>query len=189
MSMGMVATEYEVAVRGADGLDVVPTEDGAIGELLVRGVPGISLFKEYFRDEEATRASFDEDGWFFTGDIVTVFSDGSLVFSDRDKDMLRVGSENVAASEIERVIMAVPGVVEAAVVARPDKMLEQVPVAFVIVRGDRGEVKRAILDTCDQSLADFKQPREVRFVDEFPRATLDKVSKKALRGMLKETDS
>ncbi len=95
--------------------------------------------------------------------------------------MLRVGAENVAAAEIERVIQTVPGVFEVAVVAKPDELLSEVPAAFVIPSGEPGDLASRILETCRAQLADFKVPREVVFVSELPRSTLNKVSKKDLR--------
>ena len=94
--------------------------------------------------------------------------------------MLKVGGENVAASEIERVILTVPGVVEAAVVARPDDWLDEVPVAFVIAAGDEAVPDR-VRAACASMVADFKVPRAVYVVDELPRSTLRKVNKVELR--------
>ena len=96
---------------------------------------GLSLFHSYLDNPEATAAAFDEQGWFDTGDMVTATDDGFITFNGRSGDMLRVGAENVAESEIERVVPTVPGVLEVAVVGRPDEMLDEVPVAFVEAPG------------------------------------------------------
>ena len=106
--------------------------------------------------------------------------EGTITFVERDKDVLKVGGENVGAPEIERVLLSVPGVVEAAVVGRPDPMLGDVPVAFVVVE-DGTVVVAAIEAACEASLPPFKRPREIRVVAELPRATLGKVAKAQLR--------
>jgi crotonobetaine/carnitine-CoA ligase len=90
----------------------------------------------------------------------------------------------VAAAEIERVIHTVAGVFEAAVVAEPDEFLGEVPAAFVIPTGERAGLEARILAACTESLADFKVPRTIIFVEAFPRATLNKVLKKDLRSSL-----
>jgi len=82
-----------------------------------RGVRGVTLFKEYYGNRPANDKVFDADGWFDTGDNVRMDADGWLFFSDRSKDVLKVGAENVAASEIESVIMQTGLVEECAVVA------------------------------------------------------------------------
>jgi crotonobetaine/carnitine-CoA ligase len=119
---------------------------------------------------------------------VRLGEDGWLYFSDRSKDMLKVGGENVAASEIERVLITVPGVLEAAVVAKKHPMLDEVPVAFVrCATSDqqaRDALMRAIEASCASALADFKRPREIRIVDDFPRSTLEKIAKAELRKLL-----
>ena len=185
LSIGKPATPYEIAILDEDGRTVGP---GETGHLLVRGVPGLSLFAEYLNNREATEASFDEQGFFITGDRVTLGEDGFIRFADRDKDMLKVGGENVAASEIERVIAGVPGIQEVAVVAKKDKMLDEVPVAFVLVPGGEAgaapDLKDAILAVCADGLADFKQPREIHIVDALPRSTLEKIAKAELRARL-----
>ena len=175
MSMGRPVPQYQVAVVAEDGTPVSP---GEMGKLLVKGTRGISLFAEYLNQPETTAACFDADGWFDSGDMVTLLPDGHLQFENREKDMLKVGAENVAASEVERVILGVPGVKEAAVVGQPHRMLSEVPVAFVI--GSQADPE-AILAACRQGLADFKVPREVYVVDELPRAELGKINKATLR--------
>jgi len=102
--------------------------------------------------------------------------------------MLKVGGENVAASEIEQVIAVVPGVREAAVVAKKHPMLDEVPVAFIIPQAgvDRAppDLQDKVMAACRKSLADFKVPREIHLVDEMPRSTLEKVAKAELRKLL-----
>ena len=187
-AIGMASPDYEITIRDDDGRDLEPSEQGARGNLFIRGIPGLTLFKEYLNNPQATADSFDEEGWFATGDIVTAYADGSIEFNDRSKDMLRVGAENVAASEIERVIGALPGVQEVAVVAKKDPMLEEVPVAFIRSDEDDSELLcDAVQEACRVQLADFKRPREIICLDEFPRSTLDKISKKDLRSLLDQS--
>ena len=129
MSIGRAAPEYTIRITDDDG---APTRVGDTGNLSIKGIPGLSLFAEYLHNEKATRESFDEHGFFLTGDRVTLLEHGFIKFGDRAKDMLKVGGENVAASEIEQVIAVIPGVREAAVVAKKHPMLDEVPVVFII---------------------------------------------------------
>jgi crotonobetaine/carnitine-CoA ligase len=179
MSMGRAAPEYEIAVVRDDG--VTPVEAEETGELLVSGTPGLSLFAGYLNQPAATAESFDEAGWFRTGDLVTVHADGYVSFADRAKDMLKVGAENVAASEIERVIMETGLVSEVAVVSRPDDKLDEVPVAFVVPWEQRDSLAAEVEAACAQRLADFKVPRAVYGVRDLPRSMLNKVNKTELR--------
>jgi len=181
-AIGRPAPEYQILIEREDG---APVQPGETGHLKIRGVPGVSLFREYLNNPAATAESFDERGFFATGDRVTLMEDGFIRFADRSKDMLKVGGENVAASEIEQVILGVAGVHEVAVVARPHRMLDEVPVAFVIRQPDApADLAETILATCRQKLAGFKVPAEVRFVDEFPRSTLEKIAKAEMRKLL-----
>ncbi|HQN11895.1 MAG TPA: AMP-binding protein [Quisquiliibacterium sp.] len=188
LSMGLPAPEYGIRIE-VDGREAEP---GETGDLLVNGVRGLSLFAEYLNNPQATADSFDDKGWFITGDRVTLGENGWLYFADRSKDMLKVGGENVAASEIERVIAAVPGVVENAVVAKKDPMLDEVPVAFVrcapTAPAERAALVQAIEAACAGTLAGFKRPREIRIVEELPRSTLEKINKAELRKLLSAKD-
>jgi len=185
MSMGRAAPEYRIRVVNDDGS---PSRVGETGNLSILGIPGLSLFKEYLHNAAATRESFDEHGYFLTGDRVDVLPHGFIRFGDRAKDMLKVGGENVAASEIEQVIITVPGVQEVAVVAKKHPMLDEVPVAFIIPRGGVDNappsLSEDVMAACRKALADFKHPHECRLVDDLPRSTLEKVAKAELRKLL-----
>jgi crotonobetaine/carnitine-CoA ligase len=185
MSIGRAAPEYVIRVTDDDGS---ATKAGDTGNLLIKGIPGLSLFAEYLHNEKATRESFDEHGFFVTGDRVTLLENGFVKFGDRAKDMLKVGGENVAASEIEQVIAVIPGVREAAVVAKKHPMLDEVPVVFIIPQDGMAKLPANLHDNvmaaCKNALADFKVPREIHFVEDMPRSTLEKVAKAELRKML-----
>lgn len=184
MSMGRPAPEYDIRVVHEDGTHVRP---GETGDLQIGGVRGLSLFAEYLNNPKATAESFTDDGFFMTGDRATLMPDGFLVFADRSKDMLKVGGENVAASEIERVVMTVPGVREVACVAKKDKMYDEVPVVFVLPEaGVRADFAEQVMAACKAQLATFKLPREVRIVSELPRSTLEKIAKAELRKLVNQ---
>lgn len=182
LSMGRAAPEYEFRLLNERGQPCAP---GETGDLAIRGRRGLSLFAEYVDDPAATAAAFDAEGFLLTGDRAFRDADGFFYFADRAKDMLKVGGENVSAAEIERVIAVVPGVREVAVVGRPDPLLDEVPVAFLLPV-DPGDptLPDRVRAACADALAAFKQPREIILRDEFPRATLEKVAKAQLRAEL-----
>jgi len=188
LSIGRPAPEYGIAIVEDDSVPVREArnvEPGGSGQLLIRGVRGLSLFQEYLGNPRATADSFDPDGWFRTGDMINILDDFSLQFGDRSKDMLKVGGENVAASEVERVVLQVAGVHECAVVAKKHPMLDEVPVLFVLPAAHADiDLLQRIDAACSAQLADFKRPREMRIVKDFPRSTLEKIAKAELRRML-----
>jgi carnitine-CoA ligase len=187
MSCGRPAAEYEIRILDEHG---VPISIGETGTLQIRGMRGVSLFSRYLNDARATAAAFTGDGFFITGDRVSLLDDGHIKFADRDKDMMKVAGENVSASEIERVIMSVPGVLEVAVVAKPDSMRNEVPVAFVIAKPEsRDGIVGLISAQCVAGLSPFKVPTDIVIVDELPRAALNKVAKAQLRSRLLDTET
>jgi len=187
-SIGRPSVGYDVAILDERGAPVPP---GGTGELCVRGRRGVSLFLEYLDDEDATRRAFDAHGYFRTGDRVALLEDGTIRFVDRLKDVIKVGGENVAAPEVERVIANIAGVQEVAVVAKRDPELGEVPVAFIRAGVSGEAANRLVVDVmaaCRQQLAKFKVPRDVLFVDDFPRVAIGKIAKAELRQRLADSD-
>lgn len=186
-TIGQTSVGYRVRVVNDDGVDVPP---GEVGELRILGERGLSLFLEYLGDPEATQVAFDEAGYFRTGDRVRVSEGGAIEFVDRARDVIKVGGENVAATDVERVIAEVPGVREVSVVSAPDAMLGEVAVAFVIrdetFNGEDVALIESVLDRCRRDLSRFKVPREVLVVETLPRVSIGKVSKAELRAGLRE---
>ena len=185
-SMGHVAPGYELAVVDKDTGELC--DEGQTGELWMRGTRGIEIFLEYFDNPEANAASF-EDGWFKTGDMVQMGPGGNVFYQERDKDLIKVGGENVSAREVEEIVASVPGVAQAAVVGKKHEWLDQVVVAFVITSPDApdpADLEQQVIGACATQLAEFKVPRAVYVVDEFPLGTLDKLLKNKLRDLADE---
>ena len=141
---------------------------------------GPKVFKGYWRDPEATAAAF-AGGWFHTGDIGVQDDDGYVYIVDRLKDMIVSGGENIAGSEVERVLYEHESVVEAAVVGRPDDRWGEVPVAFVVLRPGRTTTPAELIEHCREQLARFKVPKDVVLVDALPRNPSGKILKRELR--------
>jgi crotonobetaine/carnitine-CoA ligase len=181
-----VTPGYEIAVVDQDTGELCA--EGQNGELWLRGTRGIQLFLEYY-DNDAANAKAFEDGWFKTGDIVQMTAGGNVVYQERDKDLLKVGGENVSAKEVEDLIVQHAAVQSVAVVGKTHDFLGEVAVAFVIKAPGDHDLDAAaveILETCKGNLATFKVPRAVYFVDAFPTGTLDKILKNKLREMADE---
>ena len=180
-SIGRPAMGYTVRIRDDAGRPVQP---GETGHLTIRGERGVSVFAEYFGQAAVTAASFDDEGFFITGDRVILREDGFIQFADRAKDVIKVGGEGVSPAEIESVIATIAGVKEVAVVGRDDERYSEVPVAFVVAaEGAGGDLPARIQAHCADALARFKQPREIVLLDELPRIGFGKISKAKLRDM------
>ena len=155
-----------------------PLPAGERGEIVMRGP---KVFRGYWRDPEATAAAL-AGGWFHTGDVGIRDDDGYLYIVDRFKDMIVSGGENIASSEVERVLYEHASVLEAAVVGRPDERWGEVPVAFVVLRPDATATPDVLLEHCRTQLARFKVPKDIMFLDALPRNPSGKVLKRELRG-------
>ena len=150
---------------------------GERGEIVLRGP---KVFKGYWRDPEATERAF-AGGWFHTGDIGICDDEGYVYIVDRLKDMILSGGENIAGSEVERVLYEHPAVREAAVVARPDERWGEVPVAFVALKDGMTASPEELIEHCRGQLAKFKVPKAVNLIEALPRNPSGKVLKRELR--------
>jgi fatty-acyl-CoA synthase len=174
-SVGKPVLNLELKIVGPDD---APAEPGQAGEILLRGPKVVS---GYWNNPEATAAAFTADGWFRTGDIGHLDSGGYLFIDDRKKDMIVSGGENVATSEVERVLYENDAVLEAAVVGMPDARWGEVPRAFIVVRPGSEITAEALIAHCRARLAGFKTPRDIVFLDALPRNPSGKVLKRDLR--------
>jgi malonyl-CoA/methylmalonyl-CoA synthetase len=143
------------------------------GEIQLQGP---NIFLGYWRREEATKAAF-VDRWFKTGDIATVSEDGYYTLCGRKSDLIISGGFNIYPREIEEFLTEHPAVVEAAVVARQDRVRGEVPVAYIVATG---VAATELEELCRNSLASFKVPREFVFIEKLPRNAMGKVQKHLL---------
>jgi acyl-CoA synthetase (AMP-forming)/AMP-acid ligase II len=173
-SVGRPCLHLELELWDPDGRTVPP---GQRGEIVLRGP---KVFKGYWRDPAATEAAF-AGGWFHTGDVGVRDEDGYLFIVDRLKDMIVSGGENIAGSEVERVLYEHEAVLEAAVVGRPDERWGEVPVAYVALREGFDPSAEELVEHCRARLAKFKVPTDVTFVEALPRNPSGKVLKRDLR--------
>jgi acyl-CoA synthetase (AMP-forming)/AMP-acid ligase II len=149
------------------------------GEIVLRGP---KVFQGYWHDPDATAAAF-AGGWFHTGDIGVRDADGYLYIVDRLKDMIVSGGENIASSEIERVLQEHAAVLEVAVVGRPDDRWGEVPVAFVVLRPGFTASADELIGHCQSELAKFKVPKAIALIEALPRNPSGKVLKRELRAV------
>jgi acyl-CoA synthetase (AMP-forming)/AMP-acid ligase II len=141
-------------------------------------------FDGYLRDDEATSAVLDQE-WFHTGDLGYFDEEGYFFFVDRKKDIVRRGGENMSSMEIEGVLRQHPEVADAAIVGKPDPVLGERVVAFVVPAEGHPEPDTAGIQAfVGQHLAHFKVPEEIYYVDELPRTSTGKIIKKELRTLL-----
>ena len=173
-SVGRPCLYLELDIWDEDGASVPA---GERGEVVLRGP---KVFKGYWRDPDATRAAF-AGGWFHTGDIGVLDDDGYLYIVDRLKDMIVSGGENIASSEVERVLYEHEAVVEAAVVGRPDDRWGEVPVAYVVLRTGATDDRRRARRALPRAAREFKVPKAVVLIDALPRNPSGKVLKRELR--------
>ena len=172
---GVPAPFIEFRARGTAGL--VPWDGKSVGELEVRG-PWVA--RAYYNCPEGA-ASFTDDGWFRTGDIVTIDAGGCIEIQDRAKDVIKSGGEWISSVALENALMGHPAVAEAAVVAVEHPKWQERPLAVVVLKNGRTATAQELLDFLAPHFAKWWLPDAVVFVSEIPRTSAGKFLKRALR--------
>jgi long-chain acyl-CoA synthetase len=169
---------WGVTMRVGDSADQpLPPGPEHVGEILIRGH---NVMKGYLGRPEATAETL-RGGWLHTGDLGYQDKDGFYFIVDRAKDLVIRGGYNVYPREIEEVLYAHPGILEAAVIGKPDERLGEEVVAVVVLREGHQVSAEEIIGYCRERVAAYKYPREIRFMDELPKGPSGKILKAALR--------
>jgi long-chain acyl-CoA synthetase len=151
---------------------------GEQGELCVKGT---CVTKGYLNRPDATKESFDSEGWFHSGDIAYMDKDGYAYIVDRKKDMINVGGEKVFPSEVEDMMLGHPKIKDLVIVGIPDDLKGEAPKAFIQLKEGEMATFDEIRDYCRQKMAPYKVPVAVEFIDEIPRLASGKALRRQLR--------
>jgi fatty-acyl-CoA synthase len=176
-TQGIIAPLVECRIVGPDSGEELPWDGEARGELQVAG-PWVAA--AYYRDESGG-ASFTDDGWLRTGDVATISPDGYIRLVDRTKDLVKSGGEWISSVELENEIMAHPSVREAAVIGVVDERWGERPVACVVVEDEAELDAEQLREFLAGRVAKWWIPERVEFIDEVPKTSVGKFSKKTLR--------
>jgi fatty-acyl-CoA synthase len=168
--------EEGMTVLDPTSMEPVPRDGETMGEIMFRG--NITM-KGYLKNPKATQEAF-AGGWFHSGDLAVMGSDGYVKVKDRSKDIIISGGENISSLEVEDALYRHPAVLSAAVVARPDEKWGETPCAFVELKESASVTEKEIIDFCRERIAHFKVPRSVVF-GPLPKTSTGKIQKFLLR--------
>ncbi|HEX5365576.1 MAG TPA: long-chain fatty acid--CoA ligase [Acidimicrobiales bacterium] len=176
-TVGQPLLGVEARVVAVDTTDELPWDGESAGELQVRG-PWVAA--SYYDDERSSE-SFTADGWLRTGDVATIDHHGYISLRDRTKDVIKSGGEWISSVELENEIMAHPAVAEAAVIGLPHPKWGERPMACVVLRPGQTATKEDVVAFLRDRVASWWLPDDVVFVDEIPKTSVGKFSKRSLR--------
>ncbi|MBE3638215.1 acyl-CoA synthetase [Mangrovicoccus algicola] len=168
-------------VADPDTMQPVPADGQTLGEIFMHGN---NVMKGYLKNPSATARSF-RGGWFASGDLGVMHPDGYVELKDRSKDIIISGGENISSVEVEDVLYRHPGILEAAVVAKPDDTWGETPCAFVTPKPGVSLTAEEVIAFCRANMAHFKAPRAVVFT-ELPKTSTGKIQKFVLRGQARD---
>jgi acyl-CoA synthetase (AMP-forming)/AMP-acid ligase II len=178
-TVGRPMPGVEIGIRQPEGTAFLPS--GEAGEVCFKGW---CITKGYFDDPQKTAEALDDEGWFRTGDLGVIGDDGCVRLVGRIKDMIRVGGENVAAADVEMVLMKHDAVKQAVAVGMANNRLVEVVAVFVELKTGKLATEKEIMDYCRQHLASFKVPRRVVFVNDWPMTGAGKIQRFVLKESL-----
>ena len=166
----------QIRVINLEGKDVVPN-DQEVGEIAVRSNV---VMTGYYKDPDATGRAI-RDGWFYSGDLATLNSEGALRIVDRSKDIIISGGENISSAEVENALYSHPSVLECAVIGVPDEDWGEVPVALVVCKVGMNATETELIAHVRRDLAHFKCPKAIYLRDSLPKGGTGKILKRQLR--------
>ncbi|MGQ0548299.1 MAG: fatty acid--CoA ligase [Armatimonadota bacterium] len=166
----------DIRVVDAEGRNV-PADGGTVGEIVARSNV---VMEGYFKDPQATAEAI-RDGWFHTGDMATIDTEGYVLIVDRKKDIIISGGENISSVEVENTLFSHPAVFEVAVIGVPDDQWGEVPKALVVLKPGATATEDELIQFCRDRLAHFKAPKSVEFFESLPKGGTGKILKGDLR--------
>jgi fatty-acyl-CoA synthase len=175
--VGIAPPGVEIRIVDPDTREELPWDDEATGEIECRG-PWVA--RQYFRTDEPGE-QFSADGWLRTGDVAAISPLGYIRLVDRTKDLVKSGGEWISSVALENEIMAHPKVAEAAVIAVPHPKWSERPLACVVLKDGEEAEREEILEFLTERLGKWQVPDDVVFIDEIPKTSVGKFSKKTLR--------
>ncbi len=176
-TVGQIALGVEMRVVEPDTTTALPWDGESSGELQVSG-PWIAA--DYYNDPRS-RESFTSDGWLRTGDVAVVDAKGRIRLVDRTKDLIKSGGEWISSVDVENELMSHPKIAEAAVIGVPHPKWSERPLACVVVKPGETLTKEDVLAHLEPRLAKWQMPDDVVFIEEVPKTSVGKFSKKTLR--------
>lgn len=162
-----------------------PAPKGKVGEIRVKG---FNVMKGYYKLPQETNDTLTIDGWLKTGDLGYIDEEGYLTFVGRLKDIIRSGGENISPSEVENFMRQFPKIKDVSVVKRPDERLGEVPAAFVTLKENTSCSTEEIINYCQGKIANFKIPKHIYIIEEFPMTGSGKIHRVQLEKWASEPE-
>ena len=144
---------------------------------------GTQVMREYWNKPPEAGPTFDEKGWYHSGDLVRLDEEGYMYIVSRIKDMIISGGENIYPAEVEQVLYTHPKIKEAAVIGVPDKKWGEAVKAIVVLQPGEEMTQEEVIEHCKQNIASYKKPKSVEFMEELPRLASGKIAKVELKQM------
>ncbi|WP_332706699.1 crotonobetaine/carnitine-CoA ligase [Plesiomonas shigelloides] len=177
-SIGRVGFGYQAEIRDENNH---PLPAGQIGEICIQGIPGKTIFKEYYNRPDATEKALEADGWLHTGDSGYCDEEGFFYFVDRRCNMIKRGGENISCIEIENILSSHPKIQDVVVIGIKDSIRDEAIKAFVVINEGEELSETEFFEFCEHNMAKFKVPSFMEIRADLPRNCSGKIIKKHLK--------
>ncbi|MEJ8679601.1 crotonobetaine/carnitine-CoA ligase [Plesiomonas shigelloides] len=177
-SIGRVGFGYQAEIRDENNR---PLPAGQIGEICIQGIPGKTIFKEYYNRPDATERALEADGWLHTGDSGYCDEEGFFYFVDRRCNMIKRGGENISCIEIENILSSHPKIQDVVVIGIKDSIRDEAIKAFVVINEGEELSETEFFEFCERNMAKFKVPSFMEIRADLPRNCSGKIIKKHLK--------